>query len=232
MTLVVLLAVGAFLPFLPYPSPGRPIAAFSYIGLLALAVLLVAAPGRSWKERVFLYADGVAQFTNRASEPTVLRWADLATLSLKVVSGYEGDYISSCILRDRVGNTVTVESRLGGACDKVTAAAERLLAYRLAPTLQARYDAGEPITFGRITIDQSGISSPEGTTGKPWSVAWRDISEIELLMYGHRMAISHQKWRTRRVSLDGAPNDFLARYVIGYAASRTGVRITGGTGAS
>jgi hypothetical protein len=216
---------------LPIAPPGRPIAVFGYIGLLALGVLMLAAPGRSWKERVFLYADGIAQFTRRQAEPTVVRWADLATMSLKVSSGYEGDYIAACILRDRVGNTLTVENRLGDACDKVTVAVDRLLAYRLASPLQARYDAGEPVTFGRITVDQSGISSPEAATGKPWSIHWRDISEIELLMYGHRMTISYGKGRTRRVPLDGAPNDFLARYVIGYAASRTGVRITGGTSA-
>jgi hypothetical protein len=231
MTLAVMLAVFAFILFVPFPWPGRPIAVFSYLGLLALAVLLLAAPGRSWKERVFLYTDGIAQFTRRQSEPTVVRWADLATMSLKVVSGYEGDYIGSCILRDRVGNTLTVESRLGDACDKVTAAADRLLAYRLAPALQARYDAGEPVTFGRVTVDHGGISSPEGAAARPWSINWRDISEIELLMYGHRITITHHKWRTRKVSLDGAPNDFLARYVIGYAASRTGVRITGRNGA-
>jgi hypothetical protein len=231
-TLTGILVFSAFVPFLPFPAPGRPIAIFSYLGLLALDVLLLAAPGRSWKERVFLYADGIAQFNRGETEPTVLRWADLATMSLKVVSGYEGDSLTACILRDRTGNSVTVESRLGDACDKVVAAVDRLLAYRLAPTLQARYDAGEPVTFGRVTVDQSGISSPEGAAGKPWSIHWRDISEIELLMYGHRIAISHDKGRTRRVSLDGAPNDFLARYVIGYAASRTGVRITGGTGAS
>jgi hypothetical protein len=44
------------------------------------------------------------------------------------------------------------------------------------------------------------------------------------------MTITHNKWRTRRVSLDGAPNDFLARYVIWHAAARAGVRVTGGTG--
>jgi hypothetical protein len=65
----------------------------------------------------------------------------------------------------------------------------------------------------------------------PWSILWRDISEIEMLMYGHRMSISYRKWRTKKISLDGAPNDFLARYVIGYAASRTGVHITGGASA-
>ena len=231
LTLAVMLAVTVFVPFLPYPWPGRVIAVFSYLGLLALMALLLAVPNRSWKERVFLYAGGIAQFTRRQTEPTVVRWADLATMNVKVVSGYEGDYIASCVLRDRVGNTLTVENRLGDACDKVTAAVDRLLAYRLAPTLQARYDAGEPVTFGRITVDQSGISSPEGTAAKPWSIDWRDISEIELLMYGHRMTITHHKWRTRKVALDGAPNDFLARYVIGYAASRAWVRITGGTSA-
>jgi hypothetical protein len=231
LTLAVMLAVTVFVPFLPYPWPGGVIAVFSYLGLLALMALLLAVPGRTWRERVFLYSDGIAQFSRNQSEPTVVHWADLATMSLKVVSGYEGDYLGSCILRDRAGNTLTVENRLGDACDKVTAAVDRLLAYRLAPTLQARYDAGEPVTFGRISVDQSGISSPDGAAARPWSIHWRDISKIEMLMYGHRMSISYSKWRTKKVSLDGAPNDFLARYVIGYAASRTGVRITGGTSA-
>jgi hypothetical protein len=227
LTLVGMLVFGAFLPFLPYPAPGRAIAAFSYLGLLALAALLLSAPGRSWKERLFLYTGGIAQFTQRQSEPAVVHWADLATMSLKVVSGYEGDSISSCILRDRAGNTLTVDSRLGGAVDTVTAAVDQLLAYRLAPTLQARYDAGEPLTFGRISVDQSGISSPEGAAGKPWSIHWRDISQVELQMYGHRLTISYSKWRTRKVSLDGAPNDFLARYLLCHAAARAGVAVTG-----
>ncbi len=185
--------------------------------------MLLAAPGRSWKELLFTYTDGIAQFTGGEPEPTVLRWADLATISLNIVSGYEGDSLSSCVLRDRAGASVTVETRYGEACDKVVRIADRLLAPRLARTLIARYDAGEPVTFGRLSVDQAGISSPGGGSDKPWSAAWRDTRTIEISFWAHRLTITPRTRAPRNVKLDSAPNDLLARYVIAHAAARAGV---------
>jgi hypothetical protein len=227
MTLAVMLALATFLLFLPYPAPGRTIAILSYLALAALAALMLAVPSRTWKERLFVYAGGIAQFTGRESEPAVLRWPDLATVSVQVVTGYEGDSLSSCVLRDRAGTTLTVENRYGDACDRILVLADRALAARLAGTLIARFDAGEPVTFGRLTIDQAGISSPGDGSGKAWSAYWRDTREIEITKWGHRLAVKPARGPDRQVKLDGAPNDLMARYVLWHAAARAGVAVTG-----
>jgi hypothetical protein len=49
---------------------------------------------------------------------------------------------------------------------------------------------------------------------------------IETTMYGQRVTVTQGTWRKRRIELDGAPNSFLARYLIGHAAARAGVAAT------
>ena len=124
----------------------------------------------------------------------------------------------SCVLRDTAGQTITVESGYGTACDDIGATAEQVLSLRLVPTLIARHDAGEPVTFGHIVVDRTGIGCPGDGSAKPWNAYWRDTRSVEMLMHAHRLTITPHSGRPRSVSLDGAPNDFLAGYVIGHAA--------------
>ena len=149
----------------------------------------------------------------------MLRWADLASLSLNVVTSYESHSLMSCVLRDSAGRTITVESGWGLACEDITPVAAQVLASRLAPTLIARYDAGE-----RSLSAMSSLTGPDELPGsaKPWNAYWRDTRSIEMLMHAHRLTITPQSGRARPVSLDGAPNDFLAGYVIAHAAGQAG----------
>ncbi|MGH3170700.1 MAG: WD40 repeat domain-containing protein [Trebonia sp.] len=62
----------------------------------------------------------------------VLRWADLESLTLTVGSGYEGDFLSSCVPRDRAGRAVTAGHAFAGITEIATAA-ERLLAPASSP---------------------------------------------------------------------------------------------------
>jgi hypothetical protein len=220
--LLVMISTG-FVLFMPIPEPWHTIVLGAYGAGAALAVLLMAG-SRSWQERLFRFEGGIAQFASREPEPAVLRWADLASLSLNVVTSYESHSLMSCVLRDSAGRTITVASAYGLACEDITPVAEQALASRLAPTLIARYDAGEPVTFGHIIVDRAGISCPG--SAKPWNAYWRDTRSIEMLMYAHRLTITPQSGRARSVSLDGAPNDFLAGYVIAHAAGQVGVAVS------
>jgi hypothetical protein len=222
--LFVLSCVG-FLPFIPTPAPWHQVI-WGVCGATLLLAILLMARSRSWQERLFQYDQGIAEFAGREPEPTVLRWADLAALSLRVVTSYESHSLMSCVLRDSAGRTITVESGYGLACESIAAAAERMLGQRLAPTLIARCGAGEPVTFGHIIVDRAGISCPGDGSAKPWNAYWRDTRSIEMLMHAHRLTITPHSGRARSVSLDGAPNDFLAGYVIAHAAGQAGVVVT------
>jgi hypothetical protein len=226
--LLVVVIASAFV--LPTPLPGLVFGILAAVfALLALiAVSAIAAGWESWQERLFEYDSGIALFADRAAEPTVLRWADLASLSLRVVTSYESHSLSSCVLRDSAGRTVTVEGAFGLAVDKIAARAELVLRQALAPTLIARYDAGEPVTFGHVIVDRTGISCPGDGSAKPWDAPWRDTRSIEILMYAHRLTITPRSGRARPVSLGGAPNDFLAGPVIEHAAQRAGVELSVG----
>jgi hypothetical protein len=228
VALLFFLIVTGFVLFTPIPEPARGILA-AVFGVLALtAVLLMVAGRRSWQERLFQYDQGIAQFLNQEPEPTVMRWTDMASLSLRVVTSYESHTLMSCVLRDSSGRTITVDQKYGVACEQITAMAQWMLGSRLAPTLIARYDAGEPVVFGNVIVDRTGISCPGDGSAKPWSAPWRDTRRVEMLMHGHRISIKPYKGRDLDVSLGGAPNDFLAQDVIAYGGRLAGVDMSVG----
>jgi hypothetical protein len=68
----------------PIPGLWHLIVMVAYGAGAVLAVLLIAG-SRTWQERLFRYEGGIAQFASREPEPAVLRWADLASLSLIIV---------------------------------------------------------------------------------------------------------------------------------------------------
>jgi hypothetical protein len=227
IVLLITVVATSVVPFLPIPGPGKLVVVAAYVAAIVLAVLLMTL-ARSWRERVYQFDQGVAQFTGSEAEPEVLRWADLASLSLRVVTSYESHSLMTCVLRDSAGRTITVESQYGTACDDIAATAARWLTARLAPTLIGRYDAGEHVTFGHVIVDRTGISCPGDGSSRPWSAPWRDTRSIEMLMHAHRVTIKPHSGRARQFSLDGAPNDFLAQEVIAHAARLAGVDVTVG----
>jgi hypothetical protein len=154
----------------------------------------------------------------------VLRWAELASVTLEIRSGYEGPYLASCALRDQAGATISVTNNWRN-CDDIARLAQDQLGARLAPELIRRYEAGEPVTFGHLTIDQPGLSS---ASGLPWRMPWHEMREVNFTMHGHRVSIRRTTTRAHwETALKGAPNDFLARYVITHAARRAGAAVTG-----
>lgn len=229
LTLLIAAIMTSWIPFLPLGGPGHLVAGGVIAGLAVLAISLMSDRQAHWWDRLFLYSGGIAQFTDSRPEPAVLRWADLAQLTVEVVTGYEGDALTSCELRDSAGTTMTVPaSRYGDACEKVIGVAGRLLAARLAGPLIARFDAGEMLTFGDLFIDSVGIRARRGAKAAAWWFAWRDTRAIDMTFFAHRLTITPRKGPPREVKLNGEPNDILAWYVIAHAAARTGVAVTGG----
>jgi hypothetical protein len=228
LALLIAMITVCWIPLMPFQSGlSRVISGGIVAGFAVLAVRLMSDPQAHWWDRMYLYTGGIIQLTDRRPEPAVLRWADLAELSIRVDTGYESDVLSSCELRDRAGTTMTVYvSRFGDACAKVIGAAGQLLARQRAGELIARFDAGEMITFGDMSIDQVGIRvRREG--GKAWWVAWRDASAIDMTFWAHRLTITPRKGAARNVKLNGQPNDIMAWYFIAHVASRAGVTVTG-----
>lgn len=166
----------------------------------------------------------------RSPEPLVLRWAHLDTMRITIASGYDNDYVSACELRDQAGNVVTVSHRLGDAIKGVAAEAERVLAPRLVPGLIARFNAGQPITVGRITADWQGLSSA-GDSRRTWQVPWREARLIEFELQGQRATVKTGKHvrGERSFSVEGEPNSFVIGYLIAHAATLARVTVTGHT---
>jgi hypothetical protein len=228
LALLIAMITVCWIPLMPYLGGLSRLITVAIIGGFAvLAVRLMSDPQAHWWDRMYLYTGGIAAFTDRRPEPEVLRWADLAELSIRVNTGYESDVLSSCELRDRAGAAMTVSvSRYGDACAKVIGAAGQLIARQRAGELIARFDAGEMITFGDMSIDQVGIRVRRDG-GKAWWVAWRDASAIDMTFWAHRLTITPRKGAARNVKLSGQPNDILAWYFIAHVASRAGVAVTG-----
>ena len=193
-------------------------------GLLLVATLMAVIPPRMRESRLYRFEHGLARVDPKKAVSAVLRWDDLTSISMKVVQGDEEDRIVSCEFRDRGGQTVSLAG-FYGAADEIAHAAERILTPRLLPALVARYDAGESVYVGLLTVERWGLSAP-GTSGMRWRISWPEIRYIDISKDGHRLAVMDATGPVRTIMPGGEPNDFLARHLIEHAARRSGVDVT------
>jgi hypothetical protein len=233
--LLIVLAVG-WVIYRTATSPSAHVTAggagflFAAAAVLAggAAVLMMAIPPRSRRVQVFLYEGGMARVSNLQPRLTVLPWADLDTISVEIVEGYDDTYVGACVLRDRSGNKVMLGSgERGGAREAIMDAAQRVLASRLAGPLTRQLDAGQPVTFGTLTIDLAGISSRGGPGGR-WHVPWQQVHRVQTSLHGQRVRVVMGRWKYQTAKLDDVPNSFLAQHVIAHAAQRAGVPVSAG----
>jgi hypothetical protein len=234
VVLLIVLASGVFVPPLATTGVARAIAGGLDAAIFAWGILLVVLPPRSWTDRLFLCQAGIVLLDARAPEPVVLRWAHLDTMSITTASGYDDDFVSSCVLRDQAGNALMVSRHLS-AIAEVAAEAERVLAPRLVPPLIARFASGEPVSVGHLTIDRQGLSwgtapgPPE--SGPMWEAPWPEIRAIEFGLQGQRVIVkAGQRARdSKSLAVDGQPNSFLIRYLVAHAAAIARITVTGHT---
>ena len=94
---IAMLAVGLAygLPLVLF-APAKQVTAGICAPLAVAGAVMMAIPPRRWRDRLYCYEHGIAQYTDPQPEPDMLRWADLTWMTLRIGSGYEGDYISAC----------------------------------------------------------------------------------------------------------------------------------------
>jgi hypothetical protein len=194
-------------------------------GLLLVATLMAFIPPRMRESRLYRFEHGLARVDPKKAVPTVLRWDDLTSIGMKAMSDDDEDRILSCELRDRAGQTVSLEG-FYGAADEIAHVAEKFLVPRLLPALIARYNAGSPVFIGLLTVEQWGLSAPARPSGMRWRISWPEISHIDISKHGHRLAVKEAAGTVRMIMPEGEPNDFLARHLIEHAARRAGVDVT------
>jgi len=191
--------------------------------VLAFAVPMAVIPPRTKRLWLHHYEEGLVQVTG-SRRVSVIRWSDLASMSLSVKQGYDDEFIGGCVLRDHAGNEVTVDDRIGlNVSKRIAARAEQVLVGRLVGPLTGQFDAGQPVTVGCLTVDQRGIECRGSQSGGRWQVSWSQVSSIGSQLSGHRVTVSTGHWGSKRAALAGQPNDFLAAYVLEHAAGRVGV---------
>ena len=230
--LLALMSCGLVIPALGTTGTARAINGGIDAAIVAWAVLLITLPPRSWIDRLFLCQAGIALLDARQPEPMVLRWAHLDSVSITTGVGYEGVYVSGCVLRDKAGNALTVSQHLK-AIAEVAAEAERVLAPRLLPALITRFDSGQPVVVGRLTAHRHGLrwGAVPGVAQSPaeWGASWSEVRAVHFDLQGQRAGISIG-WDARRhqgIVTDDEPNSFLIRYLIAHAAATAGITVTG-----
>jgi hypothetical protein len=219
---------GILLGWIPVALIGghdRLIAAEVLGGVLLVAFVLAGIPPRMWEYRLFRFEHGLVLVDPQQAAPTVLRWGELTSISMRILAGGNEDSIVSCELRDRSGQAVSLGG-FGTAVDEIASAAEELLAQRLLPALIARYDAGASVFFGLLTVERWGLSAPASSSGMRWRTSWPEISHIDISEHGHRLAVKDATGPVRMIMPGAEPNDFLARCLIEHAARQAGVDVT------
>ena len=212
----------------PMTDRHRLMSAAITVVLLVLGVVLIAIPGRTKRNWLCQYEAGMAQVIGPRPRVVVVRWDDLASLTLKVVSGYDEEYLGSYVLRSRQGRKVKVDvskHRLRG--DPIAFHAESTLAERLVAPLIRQLDAGQHVTIGGLTVGPSGIRSRASSkNGGRWHVPWQKASHVRIRLSGQRVTVERTRGYVRLAALDKVPNSFLAQYVIAHAARQAGVRVS------
>jgi hypothetical protein len=143
--------------------------------------------------------------------------------------GQDGDSsdISSCTITGRIGPPVTVDSAYSLVMlSEVAREAERVLAARLVPGFVQAYEAAEPVTFGKLTIDREGIRHDAGGSAGVWRMAWDQIKRTEVDGPGRGITIRPKRetgWSRRWIGLGGCTNGVLAHHVIEHAVAGTDV---------
>lgn len=222
--IAVVFIPSAVIPFVD----GRPgDVQFGLIWAPLIGCLLVAGVLALWRSparrvvRTFWYSDGLIQLIAHEPEPRVIRWDRVISLTVRIVRADETpDYIGSATICDGSGTCLTTRG------PALARKATQILTPTVVPPLISAFDAGEPVTFGRMRIDRSGITDA-GRPGaaEPVFAAWSDIRRIS---FDARVSI--RIWTANRkagakIDLEDVPNGFFAHHVIEHAAAQAGVPV-------
>lgn len=178
--------------------------------------------------RLCLYTGGLASIDRKAAEPTVLRWADVETVTIGA-SDEGAPTVTSCTLRGRAGVVMIAGPEIS---EQVAVAAYRALAPAIMAAMIAAYDSGQSVAVcADAQVSQWGIVFPRKNR-----LAWADIS---LVVMEHpsdaadclttRVDVrTGRKGRTHNYcNPAGVPNGIFLADLIAHAARQRGVRVEG-----
>jgi len=187
---------------------------------VAIGVILLVPPRRTPPWYWHYYEGGVATVSDRG-RVTAVRLADVVSMSTTVVAGYDESFVAGSALTDHAGNTVSVSHR-----HDLADRAEQILLDRHLGPLIARFDAGQPVAIGCLTMGKRGITCRSRRPKGHWDVTWPEVSNVVTRLHGQRVTVTRHQGRKPGMvwaALDDEPNGFLAGYLLRHAARQAGV---------
>lgn len=185
--------------------------------------------------RLFRYSGGLAQLTVGEPEPRVARWGDVTALSLFYAQVEdEAPRLDGFIVTVAHGPSLTALKgfRRRGELRALVHAAERNLTPLLLPALSEAYDAGEPVSFGRVQLSRDGITVGYAPSGQ--LIAWPEIRSVHMTYinpadgdYVDDIVIGRRGATSETVYAGGLSNGIFLPALLARAAAAHRVVVTG-----
>lgn len=172
------------------------------IGLLleAAGLVLFWKGYRSRNLVAAIYQDGLAYSDHQGIRQ--YRWTDITALTTKLELEYGEEGISGMSVKYKVYDRNGFAFELADSIQNVGALAAKIQT-AIYPHVYAeaaeRFNAGKPVTFGRVTIGQKGID-----VGKR-RISWDQVGHVEVKK-GRLHVVRNDKTRAGTVAADAVPN--------------------------
>lgn len=206
--IVALIMVVATLVFSPPPFPPFSIV-FRLSGALLFALPIVllriccaVLPHRN--TRVYAFSNGLIY--SKGDQMTPLRWEDIHSLHYKVVRALYGHTYHSYAIQLSNGQKILLPSNLKKIAH-LGAVIEDETARIWLPQVMSAYQNGDPIHFGPLTVNQSGLA--RGRNLIPWT-------QIPYLVNARTCVVADQQGIFRRLSvkMEDVPNAGLLQRMV------------------
>jgi hypothetical protein len=207
---------------------------FGVVLVVAWPLIAVGKRFANVSVRQCLYSGGVARIDRKAAEPTVVRWADVESVTIETGDddGTPTASLIGCTLRGQAIAAFKVHRDIMGY---VAVAAHRALAPRIVPAMIATYNSGQPVIAApNAQVSQWGIVFPRRNRR-----AWTEISVLGMEHSDAgpnvvtRMDLRKDRkgwWSHDYCDPSGVPNAIFLADLIAYAARQRGVRVDGYAG--
>jgi hypothetical protein len=145
---------------------------------LPIGFYLLWRAWRDWRWRVVVFTEGLAEI--RRGNVTTVFWKDIELFWESVTDQYiNAAFVGTfrkCRFLSVAGNKFVFDSRLIQIESLITTIREEV-SQALYPGMLARFDQGEPVCFGSLTIDRTGIAK-KNWLGRTSFIEWKDFRDF------------------------------------------------------
>jgi hypothetical protein len=221
----------------PFPPAVRLAVPAAIVGVFAVSTLMTVTGMRRpiTTKRVFSYPNGFAQLGRDEPEPQVVRWEDVAEVTVSVTGmqledGFVPWRLNSFSLSTVTGTTLSGQATIMRESDlrAVVSAAYQSLAPRLLPAMTEQYESAGAVSFGRVRVARDGVTVP-GQRGTGELIPWAEMTDIYLVTipadWVHKVVIHRRGKPDEEISVDGLPNGIFLPRVLAHAAARHRIRV-------